>query len=230
MLEEAVQRFLSEGSGLGSGEGSGWGSGSGSGEGSGEGSGWGSGSGSGWGWGWGEGSGEGSGWGSGEGSGWGSGSGVIAYCGEPVHIVDNVQTIIRAVHGNMAQGAILQADLTLKKCYIVKSGNTFAHGETLPEAMSALRAKLFEDMPVEERIEAFLQEFKPGKKYPAKEYYDWHNRLTGSCEMGRKNFAKTHGIDLKHDEMTREEFAELTKNAYGGDVIRQLMDAMEEKE
>ena len=229
MLEEAVQRFLSEGSGWGSGLGSGSGSGWGSGEGSGEGSGWGSGSGSGWGWGWGEGSGEGSGWGSGEGSGWGSGSGVIAYCGEPVHIVDNVQTIIRAVHGNIAQGAILQADLTLKKCYIVKSGNTFAHGETLPEAMSALRAKLFEDMPVEERIEAFLQEFKPGKKYPAKEYYDWHNRLTGSCEMGRKNFAKTHGIDLKHDEMTREEFAELTKNAYGGDVIRQLMDAMEDE-
>ena len=224
MLEEAVQRFLSYG--YGSGYGDGDGSGSGDGDGSGYGYGYGDGSGSGDGDGYGDGYGDGSGSGYGDGDGYGNG--IKAYCGEPVHLVDGVQTIIRAVHGNMAQGAILQADLTLKKCYIVKSGNTFAHGETLPEAMSALRAKLFEDMSVAERIEAFLQEFKPGKKYPVKEFYDWHNRLTGSCEMGRKNFAKTHGIDLEHDEMTREEFAELTKDAYGGDMIRQLIDAMEE--
>lgn len=122
-------------------------------------------------------------------------------------------------------GAILQANLTLKKCYIVKGGGYFAHGDTLPEAMSALRDKLFEDMPEDERIEAFIAEFEPDKKYPVKLFYDWHHRLTGSCEMGRNDFAKSHGIDVDNDTMTREEFAELTKNAYGGEVIRRLIEA-----
>ena len=155
----------------------------------------------------------------------GSGYGIAAFCGDPVHEVDGIQTIIRSVHGNAAMGAVLQSDLTLKKCYIVKGGGYFAHGDTLPAAMEALRDKLFEDMPEEERIEAFLREFRAGIKYPVKLFYDWHHRLTGSCEMGRKDFANTHGIDIENDQMTREEFAELTKGAYGGEVIRKLIEA-----
>lgn len=50
-----------------------------------------------------------------------------------------------------AHGAILNGDLTLTPCYIVKQDNIFAHGETLREAMEALRDKLFEDMPEDER-------------------------------------------------------------------------------
>ncbi len=124
----------------------------------------------------------------------------------------------------MAMGAILQTDLTLKKCYIAKGSGHFAHGDTLQAAMEALRDKLFEDMPEEERVASFLAEFRPGIEYPAKDFYDWHHRLTGSCEMGRKDFAKSRGIDIENDQMTREEFAELTKDAYGGEVIRRLME------
>ena len=200
-LEEAIARFLAKDNGSGYGYGSGDGYGYGSGDGSGHGS------------------------GDGYGYGYGYGYGLATFGGEPVHGIDGVQTIIRSVHGNMAMGAILQADLTLKKCYIVKGEGHFAHGDTLPAAMEALRDKLFEDMPEEERIEAFLSEFNPGEKYPAKQFYEWHHRLTGSCEMGRKDFAKTHSIDIENDEMTREEFAELTKDAYGGETIRRLMDA-----
>ncbi|HIT69650.1 MAG TPA: hypothetical protein IAC36_07100 [Candidatus Aphodomonas merdavium] len=84
-------------------------------------------------------------------------------------------------------------------------------------------------MPVEERIQAFLAEFKPGINYPAKEFYDWHHRLTGSCEMGRKAFAKEHGIDIEHGKMTLEAFLELTKNAYGGEMIRAVIKSLGEK-
>ena len=225
-LADAIARFLTPDNGYGSGYG--YGSGSGSGSGDGYGDGYGSGYGDGSGDGYGSGDGSGDGYGDGYGYGYGYGYGIATFGGDPVHNIDGLQTIIRSVHGNVAMGEILQADLTLKKCYVVKGSGYFAHGDTLPAAMEALRDKLFEDMPEDERIEAFLSEFKPGEKYPAKLFYEWHHRLTGSCEMGRKDFANTHGIDIDNDTMTREEFAELTKNAYGGEVIQRLMKAFEQ--
>lgn len=51
-------------------------------------------------------------------------------------------------------------------------------------------------------------------------------KLTGSCEMGRREFAKSHGYSLTEEELlTVEEFIELTKNSYGGSVIRKLREA-----
>lgn len=141
---------------------------------------------------------------------------------ETVYIIDCIPTIIRAVHGNIARGAILNRDLTLTPCYIVKQNNKFAHGKTLRAAMSALREKLFDDMSEEERIDAFLAEHKAGVEYPCRDLYEWHHRLTGSCEMGRQQFAKYHGIDIDKDKMTVEQFCALTRNAYGGEIIKKI--------
>ena len=175
--------------------------------------------------GYGSGYGDGSGYGSGDGSGSGSGygDGIKSFCGESVYRVDGVNTLIHSVHGNVAHGAILNGDLTLTPCYIVKQDNAFSHGETLREAMEALRDKLFEDMPENERIDAFMQETDREKAYPTQYFYDWHHRLTGSCDMGRKQFARDHGVDLERGTMTLAEFLELTKDAYGSDVIRKIM-------
>lgn len=77
-------------------------------------------------------------------------------------------------------------------------------------------------MSTEERIAAFCKEFKPGVKRPAIDFFSWHNRLTGSCEKGRKEFARQHHIDIENDEMTPEEFFKLTRRfSYGGKIIRQ---------
>ena len=192
-LDDKIKAFLSINSGDGSGDGYGSGSGYGSGD------------------------------GSGYGSGYGSGDGIKRFCGESVYRVDGVNTLIHSVRRNVAHGAILNRDLTLTPCYIVKQDNTFAHGETLREAMEALRDKLFEDMPENERIDAFLQETDREKAYPTQYFYDWHHRLTGSCDMGRKQFARDHGVDLERGTMTLAEFLELTKDAYGSDVIRKIM-------
>lgn len=54
--------------------------------------------------------------------------------------------------------------------------------------------------------------------------------MTGSCDMGRKQFARDHGVDLKHGMMTLTKFLELTKDAYGGDVIRKVISKMQEAE
>jgi hypothetical protein len=121
----------------------------------------------------------------------------------------------------VANGAIVNSDLTLKPCFVVKQDSLFAHGETLREAMEALRDKLFENMPEEERIETFVAEHKTGVPYPNRELYDWHHRLTGSCDMGRRTFVTDRGIDMD-GETTVEDFIRLTEHAYGGDVIRRL--------
>ena len=209
-----IKEFLAARSGYGSGSGSGTGYDSGAGYGSGSGSGSGTGSGSGYGYGDGD--------GSGSGTGYDSGAGIKKYDGEDVHMIDGVQTIITAVHGNIAKGFILQGDLTLTPCFIAKVEDCFAHGETVRQAVTDARDKAFEGLPQEERITAFLDAIKPNTEYPVMTLYDWHHRLTGSCEAGRKAFAKDHGIDLSAD-MTREAFFELTKDAYGGSVIREAM-------
>ena len=77
-------------------------------------------------------------------------------------------------------------------------------------------------LPVEKRIENFKSVFKDyNKKYKASKFYDWHFKLTGSCKMGRDNFCKSKGINLKGTYSVNE-FIELTKNEYRGDIIKLL--------
>ena len=138
-----------------------------------------------------------------------------------ISLIDEIPTALTHIRGNIAKGYIVRGDLSLAPCYVVKQDDTFAHGETLHAAMEALRDKLFEDMPDEERCEAFAQEHEAGKLYPNTDYFEWHHRLTGSCLMGRQEFARTHNVDMA-GSMTPEQFIELTEGAYGGDVIRML--------
>ena len=208
-LEDRIKAFLTPGSGYGSGYGYGSGSGYGYGDGYGDGSGYGS--------------------GDGDGSGDGEGRKVKQINNEPVYVIDDVPTVIRQCHGDVARGAILQDDLQLAPCYIVKGGGYWAHGETLEQAREALEEKILDDLPVEQKIEEFLEKFQTGIKYPAMDFYRWHHFLTGSCEMGRKQFAKNHGIDLEKDELTPEQFMILTMDDFGSSVIRQLMDEWNKK-
>lgn len=172
----------------------------------------------------GSGSGYGSGYGSGDGygSGYGDDYGVKDINGNHVYIVDKIQTIIKSVRGNIAQGFVLQSDLTLKPCYIVKELNEFAHGDTLHDAFSALQEKLYDDSTEEERIEAFRKKCPEyDTPYPNRDLFAYHHVLTGSCRMGRESFCLSKGIDLDGTTTVRE-FVELTKGSYGGDVICKL--------
>ena len=232
-LESKIEAFLRPGYGSGSDDGYGYGYGYGSGYGDGDGYGSGYGSddddgdgysdGSGYGYGYGSGSG----YGDGDGYGYGSGSGsdVKVFNGQKVYSIDDTPTIINAVHGSYAQGFILNKDLTLSPCYIARVGNSFAHGDTLHEAQSDAAAKELENMPLEDRIKRFYQEHSGAdKEYPARDLFIWHGILTGSCNMGRRQFCKEHDINLDSDKFTVRQFIELTINAYGSDAIKQLQD------
>ena len=236
-MEDRIKQFLSivsgsgsvSGSGYGDGSGSGYGYGSGYGSGDGSGYGYGSGSGSVSGSGYGDGYGSGYGYGygdgsgSGDGSGYGYGDGIKSINGNSIYVVDNIPTIITNVKGNIAKGFILQSDLSLTPCFIVKENNQFSHGNTLHEAFESLQEKLYDDSTEEERILKFKEHFSDfSKKYSAKDLFIWHHVLTGSCKAGREAFCTDKGIDVDNDRFTVYEFIELTKNSYGGDIIRRL--------
>ena len=237
-MEDVIKQFLAvsygyvvsygDGSGYGSGDGSGYGSGYGYdydssyGYGSGDGSGYGSGSGDGSGYGYGSGSGSDDGYGSGDGDGYG----IKSYDGHEVYIIDDMQTIIYSVHGNIARGATINIDLTLADCYIAKYEDYFAHGETAKQAIDNAQSKVYQNKPIEERIDYVIENY-PDVDVPIEHsaLFSLHNFLTGSCLFGRKEFAKAHSLDPEHGAMTMREFIHLTKDAYGEDNIRQLADA-----
>lgn len=160
-----------------------------------------------------------------DGDGSGDGSGLKSLNGQSVDMIDGVPTILTSIIGNVAKGFIVGPDFSLAPTFVCKQGNTFAHGETLHKAREALLEKLFDDMPTEERIAAFCKEFKPGVKRPAMDFFSWHHRLTGSCEQGRRKFARQHDVDIDRDELTTEEFFALTRDSYGGSIIRQTEEA-----
>ena len=164
----------------------------------------------------------GSGDGSGDGSGYGYGYGygVKEFDGRKVYDIDRVSTLIYAVRGNVAKGAVLRRDMTLMDCWIAKRGNFFSHGDTLHEAVEAVEAKWRENRPLDERIAEFV------KTHPAldEEYgdlFDWHHILTGSCEFGRRQWCAEHGYNPT-DSITLRTFLTETVGNYGGDVIRQV--------
>ena len=197
-IERDIERFLAVGSGSGSGDGSGSGSGDG----------------------YGDGSGYGYGYGYGDGDGDGDGSGVKEFAGHKVYDIDRVPTLIYAVKGYAARGAVLLKNMTLRDCWIAKRGNFFAHGDTLHEAVEAVEAKWRENRPLDERIAEFV------KTHPAldEEYgdlFEWHHVLTGSCEFGRRQWCEGHGYSPT-DSITLRAFFEQTKNDYCCDVIRQV--------
>ncbi len=202
---------FSFGSGFGSGCGTGFNAGNGCGAGTGDGTG--------------DKCGYGCGAGTGDKCGYGDGYGIEELDGEKVYLVDGLSTIFKAIHGNAAKGYILQSDLTVKPCYIVKERNVFAHGDDLRKAMEALRDKLFLGLSEEERIAEFVKEHpEKDAAYSNRDLFDWHNKLTGSCLAGRNAFVKDRGLSLE-GQTTVADFIELTKRAYGGTVIQNLKKA-----
>ena len=177
--------------------------------------------GDGYGYGSGSGYGYGSDYGDGYGYGDGSGPGVSVFSGASIESIDGVQTIITRVKGNVARGHILQADLTLRPCYVAKVGDSFAHGDTAEFALRDATNKHLEDATAEERIERFVEQFPKGNRFSGSDLFDAHGWLTGSCQTGREQFVRDHNIDLTA-MLSIQEFIALTQNVYGGEIVRRL--------
>ena len=163
----------------------------------------------------------------GDGYGYGSGDGVESFNGHRVYMIDDTPTLIYSIHGNIAHGAILRDNLTLKECFIARVGNSFAHGDTAQNAMRDATAKDMEARPIEERIDEFKKQYHElTTKATGKELYDWHHILTGSCRIGRDEFCRAKNVSMDA-EYTIEYFLTITADSYGSDVIRQLRESYE---
>lgn len=221
-----VPTFDGRGYGDDYGDGNGVGYGVGNGDGYGDGTGDGRGYGTGYGYGYGYGDGNNVGYGNSVGDGYGVGdgdAGFVSINGEKVHYIDGIPTVIFSVHDDYASAGILQQDFTLKTCYVARAGNEFAHGETLRKAFEDATSKDMRRKPVKERVAEFKAAFPEwDTPYSNSDLYRWHNVLTGSCRMGRDEFAREHGIDVEGGKMTVREFVSLTEHSYGGDIIASL--------
>lgn len=218
---EDIMRFLSVSYGYGSGYGytNGFGNGSGIGDGMG-GGGTGGGYSNGQGYGSDNGYGSGQGYGSGYGSGHSYGGGIKTFRGSQAYLIDGILAIIYSIKGDLARGAILRDDLTLKPCWIAKRGDFFAHGDTTHSAFAAAEAKYRQHLPIEDRIKAFVAAH-PDPDVAYGDLFEWHNTLTGSCEFGRREWCARNGLK-PDDSITLKEFFRLTVNEYGGAIIRRV--------
>ena len=129
----------------------------------------------------------------------------------------------------MARGHIINNGKTLSPCYVVRVGNSFAHGETLKAAYADALSKHMQDMSEEDRIDMFIKEHPNlDDEYPCEDLFRWHNVLTGSCEMGRRRFCQDNGIILSA-KYTIRYFLDITKNAYGSSIIKKVRERYDNK-
>lgn len=143
----------------------------------------------------------------------------------PVYYIDSIPTIIYSVKGDYAKGAIVsEKDLSLTPCFIMKKGELYAHGTTLHEAHSIVHDKFNKKFSIKDRIATFKSKFPDFSiKLKAKELFDWHYYLTGSCQLGKLALLKDKDINLESDFVSINEFIELSRNKFGWDIIQLLL-------
>ena len=154
---------------------------------------------------------------------------ILKHEGKDVYYIDGIPCTVNSVHDDwMSVNIIRTNDFTSEKAFVAKVHGVVAHGETLKEAFQDAHDKYMAEMEPEERCVMFVKEFQDmDKKYSSQSFFDWHGTITGSCRMGRSNFADRHGINLEMDTLTVKEFIDLTINEYGGDTIKMLREKYE---
>lgn len=149
---------------------------------------------------------------------------ILKHEGKDVYYIDGIPCTVNSVHEDwMSVNIIRTDDFTSYKAFVAKVHGVVAHGETLKEAFQDAHDKYMAELEPEERCAMFVKEFSDmNKKYPAQSFFNWHGTVTGSCRIGRRNFADRHGINLDTATLTIKEFINLTINEYGGDTIKLL--------
>ena len=104
----------------------------------------------------------------------------------------------------------------LPECYVAKKGQTFAHGETLAEAIADLQFKIIGADDLDEVV----RQVKAKNTVSMAEYH----AITGACGAGIRQFLRDHGVDFETTEcLPLERVLSLTQGAYGGDTFARAM-------
>ena len=190
-------------------------------------SGYGYGDGKGYGFGFGNGYGDGDDYGNGYGTGFGYGDGnsyVLKKINErKVFHVDGLPCQPVEVHNIWAKVKLINTgDYTLTECFLAKYHGAIAHGESVKNALRDAQKKYFSSLDFEALKEKLLEEFIEKGSLTVAELSMWHGLLTGSCTFGRRQFQKENALE-DSDKLTLKQFVKLTRNAYGGEKIKGLI-------
>lgn len=86
-----------------------------------------------------------------------------------------------------------------------------------------------DSIPYKRRVNSFMAKYNMTDKYPVKDLLRWHMIVTKSCPEGIKTFAENHGMDIENGMMTVPECIELAKDAFGGDILKDVEIYMKSK-
>ena len=137
-----------------------------------------------------------------------------------VFYIQSMPVIVHSLHMPVAKCSLIHEDLTTSIIYIIKSGSTFAFGDTIKEARAHLDM-LITGKTEQERIDNFCNHFNLNKKYTVKDFVKWHNLLTGSCYSGREQWLIKHNIN-KRKKYTLEEFLNAVEKDYNRELIAKV--------
>ena len=105
----------------------------------------------------------------------------------------------------------------------MKKGDFYAHGETLHEAHKFVHDKFNKAVSISDRIKAFKDKFQDfNAKVLAKDLFEWHYFLTGSCKLGRLALISERNIDINNDLVSVNEFIEMSRDKFGWEIIKLL--------
>jgi len=102
----------------------------------------------------------------------------------------------------------------LKRCYIARSGDITAHGNTLAQAIDDLRYKMNERAG----CDAVIAEVRATGRITRAQY----RIITGACRDGVDEFLAGRGIPADQEDMPLDECLALTKDAYGGKEMQRI--------
>ena len=139
--------------------------------------------------------------------------------GETVN-VDGVTILVEKADENGAVGTT--ANTTDPIWYHLKQLNGIvAGGRTERRATIALKRKIFESTPEQERIADFISANPPDASRTVEEWMDIFQKLTGACSIGIYNFIREHGYK-KIDRYTTVDFLREVDGTYSTDLINKL--------
>ncbi len=108
------------------------------------------------------------------------------------------------------------ADFKKKESYVIRKGDKFAHGETLPEARADL------DFKINGRDTSRFKAWKRTEPKPVGEMIVAYRAITGACSMGVRDFIK--GAPKLPDEVSPETVIGLIGESYGARAFKRFFE------
>ena len=101
----------------------------------------------------------------------------------------------------------------MTSCYVAQVGEYYAHGETIPQALSDAR---FKHMQATMDVSSVVQEIKKAGHFTRETF----RLLTGACFFGTEQFLKDRGLSEK-ETLPIAETLRVTRGAYGWHILQE---------